>query len=254
VTVGRGFTVAPGDSLAVLAANATLLAERTMLEFTQEISGTMKPKDLVSAYGLAGCAERMAKLSTQQLRGLAKLAEDYGKLEFRAKFLGELQGRNAAQRKARTATPGSMLEALKSVGGTAAPYAWYSLSTDHRVILHTWRSPEEGRMDGWRLKGGRWTLDVRDGSRDAPWRTLPQYTALLRALDAQASAHGDVVFAALSTDMSGGLGAAKRKPGSNVLLVNSDGNPARFKVSFDIHARWHCLELMDGQDCNVGVA
>src|SRR5512143_3538536 len=101
----------------------------------------MKAKDLVKAHGLGGCAERMAELSTPELRGLAKVAEDYGKLEYRAKFLGELQSRSAAQRKARASTPGSMLEALQSVGGqAAAPYAWYSLSTDNRVILHTWRS------------------------------------------------------------------------------------------------------------------
>jgi len=212
----------------------------------------MNSKDLVKEYGLAGCVERMSEFTVQQLRGLAKIAEDYGKTQFRAKFLGEIQARSAAQRTAAKVTAGSMLEALSVVGGVAAPYAWFSLGSDGRVILHTWRSPEDNRMDGWRIENGRWTLDSRWSGPDAPWKSLPQYTALLRALDAQASLHGDVVYAALSTDISSGIGPAKRKPGSNLLLVNSDGTPARFRVIFDVEKRWHRLEMLGGQDCNVG--
>jgi hypothetical protein len=214
----------------------------------------MSAKDFVKQHGLARCVELMLQLSIPELRGLAKIAEDDGKSEFRSKFLGELQARSAAQRKSRAVTPGSMLEALASVGGVAAPYAWYSLTTDGRVVLHTWRDPEGGRMDGWHLDNGRWTLDTRRSGSDAPWRSLPQYTAMLSALDAQASLHGDIVYAALSTDMSNGIGPAKRQPGSNVLLVNSDGSRARFKVQFDLGGRWHRLELLAGQDCNIGAS
>ncbi|MDZ7651282.1 MAG: hypothetical protein U5L03_01275 [Burkholderiaceae bacterium] len=214
----------------------------------------MTAKELVKAYGLARCAERMSEFSVQQLRGLVKIADDYGKAEHRSRFAGELQARRAATRVAEKVTPGSMLEALASVGGVAAPYAWFSLARDGRVVLHTWRDPDGGRMDGWRLEDGRWVLDTRYSGPSAPWRSLPQYTAMLRALDAQASLHGDVVFAALSTDISSGVGPAKRKPGSNVLLVNRDGTPARFRVSFDLQGRWHRLEMLAGQDCDVGAS
>lgn len=214
----------------------------------------MNAKELVKAHGLAGCVQRIDELTVVQLRALAKIAEDYGKSEFSLTFLDELQSRQALKRTSRVITKGSMAEALAPLGGKAAPFAWYSLGSDGRVILHTWRRPEPGRMDGWRLEAGRWTLDSKWGGPDAPWRSLPGYTALLRALDAQVSLHGDVVFAALSTDMSGGVGPAKRKPGSNVLLVNSDGSPARFKVAFDLEQRWHRVELLDGQDCDVGAS
>jgi len=210
----------------------------------------MNAKELVKAYGLAGCIKRIGELTDPQLRALAKIADDYGKVEFHSTFLGELQSRQAVKRTSRTVTKGSMAEALAPLGGKAAPFAWYSLGSDGRVILHTWRRP----MDGWRLEAGRWTLDSKWGGPDAPWRSLRGYTALLAALDAQASLHGDVVFAALSTDMSGGVGPAKRKPGSSVLLVNSDGSPARFKVAFDLEQRWHRIELLDGQDCDVGAS
>src|SRR4029453_10722180 len=209
-------------------------------------------KQLVKRHGLAYCAAHTDEFSVPVLRALAKVAEDYGKNEFRAKFLPVI--REQRERTRRNGSPGSMLEALSSIGATAAPYAWFSVDRDDRVVLHTWRSPDPGRMDGWRIDNGRWTLDSRWSAPDVAWKSLPQYAALLRALDTQASVHGDVVYAALSTDISAGQGPAKRQPGSNVLLTNEDGNPARFKVTFDLGRRWHRVELLDGQDCNVGTS
>jgi len=214
----------------------------------------MTPKQLVRQFGLAKCAEQADSFSPQQLRGLARIADEYGKSEFHSRFLASLRGRKAAQRTPGRITPGSMLEALATVGGVAAPYAWYSLARDGRVILHTWRTPEPGRMDGWQIKDGKWTLDSRWSPRDAAWKSLPQYTSLLNALDTQAGDFGDVVYAAISTDATGGVGRAKRVPGSNVFLTNSNGSPAEFCVAFDIARRWHSVALGDGQDCNVGAA
>ena len=214
----------------------------------------MTPKELVKAYGLAQCVSQAADLTASQLRGLAKIADDYGKTVYQSAFLAQLQSRRSAERKPRKIMPGSMLEALQAVGGVSAPYAWYSRTSSGQLVLHTWRNPEPGRMDGWHQADGVWTLDSRLSPPDAAWKSLPQYTALLNALDAQAAEHGDVVLAAISTDLTGGTGPAKRAPGSNALLVNADGTPARFTVEFDPRARWHCVRLAPGQDCDVGAA
>ena len=121
----------------------------------------MNAKGLVKAYGLSGCVDRMNELTVQQVRGLAKIADEYGKAEFHSKVLGELQARRAARRAPRKGAPGSIAGGAGLIGGVADPYAWYSLGSDGRVILHTWRRPQGGRMDGWRLDAERWTLGTR---------------------------------------------------------------------------------------------
>ena len=60
---------------------------RTIHGFDFQIGPTMNAKELVKRHGLAYCAAHTDDFSVPVLRALAKVAEDYGKEEFREKFL-----------------------------------------------------------------------------------------------------------------------------------------------------------------------
>ena len=204
-------------------------------------------KALVKQHGLARLVGMADDLTTTQLTGLAKIADDYGKSELAQHFNASLRLRKLSGRKAKGAAPGSMLEAIQCIDGLpATPYAWFSNTKDGRVIVHTWRRRER-EYDPWvwrKNADGVWVSGVDPGAAMQPeWASSGLYTQLLNAFDDQAALHGDRVYATLSTDI-GDESRAKQKPGSNTVIRNSDGSPAVFRVEFDKQKRWHRLTLL----------
>jgi hypothetical protein len=63
----------------------------------------MTARELVKKHGLMYCADHVSDYSAQVLRGLAKIADDYGKVEYEAKFLAALQAQAAKPRGSRKA-------------------------------------------------------------------------------------------------------------------------------------------------------
>ena len=211
-------------------------------------------KTLVKEFGLARLVGMADDLSKTQLAGLAKIADDYGKSELAQQFNARLRLRKLSTRKVQGSTAGSMLEAVQCIDGLpATPYAWFSNTKDGRVIVHTWRRRER-EYDPWvwqKNADGHWVSGVEPGAAMQPeWVSSGLYTQLLNAFDDQAALHRDRVYATLSTDI-GDESRAKQKPGSNTVIMNSDGSPALFRIEFDKQRRWHRLTLLPGQDADI---
>jgi hypothetical protein len=63
----------------------------------------MTARELVKKYGLMYCAEHVAEYTVPVLRGLAKIADNYGKVQYEAMFLAAVEAQSGKRRGGRKA-------------------------------------------------------------------------------------------------------------------------------------------------------